>query len=78
MDEEPAVFSIELPPVLAGYVQRQIASGRFVDEADFVRHLIRCDMFDHVGDPMDLSGLVAKKSDRLARAVHPRCALCED
>lgn len=79
MEDETVTISIDLPPVLHGYVCRLVASGKFIDEGDAIRHLLRKEFFDNVGDPMELRGLVEKKPDRLTKVTHPnRCALCEE
>lgn len=78
MEDETVTIQIELSPVLHGYVRRLVASGRFVDEGDAIRHLLRKEFFDAVADPMELRGLVEKKPDRLSCAPHPKCAFCDE
>jgi len=78
MEDEPFTLSIDIPPILHGYLQRLIASGQFTDEGDAIRHLLRKELFEHVGDPMELRGLVERKANRLTLAAHPKCAFCDD
>lgn len=79
MEDEIANIQVDIPPVLYGYILRLIAAGKFTDEGDYIRHLLRKEFFENVADPMELRGLVGKKPDGLIKVAPPkRCALCEE